>query len=93
MTKITKEEVLAIAEMTKLHIAAHELDDVVKQVQDVLAYASRVQEMSKDVSVQSDKNINHNRPDVAVQFDATQILKRAPQEQDGYFVVPKILDN
>lgn len=93
MTKITKEEVLAIAEMTKLSIAANELDEVVKQVQDVLAYASRVQELSKDVAIESNKNVNHNRQDVPVQFDAAQILQRAPQEQDGYFVVPKILDN
>ncbi len=93
MTKITKEEVLAIAEMTKIAIAPTELDAVVAQLQDVLAYAARVQEISKEVSVPSSKNVNHNRPDQAVEFDAQEILKRAVQEQDGYFVVPKILDN
>ena len=91
MDKITKEEALKIASFTKLTIADDEIDSIVKQLQDVLAYAQRVQDIAKDVDIPAHKNINFQRPDVIVSFDAQKILAQAPQEQDDYFVVPKIL--
>ena len=39
----------------------------------------------------SNKNINHSREDVVVPFDSRKILDQAPDEQDNYFVVPKII--
>lgn len=91
MDKITKEEALKIASFTKLTIADDEIESIVKQLQDVLAYALRVQDIAKDVDIPSHKNVNRQRPDVIVSFDSQKILAQAPQEQDDYFVVPKIL--
>ena len=93
MTEITKEEVLKIAKMTKLVIEQDELESTVKQLQDVLGYAIRVQDIAKDVDIPSNKNINSDREDVVVTSHAQQILQQAPDQQDNYFVVPKILDN
>jgi len=92
MDKITKEEVLKIASFTKLTIEEDEIDSIVKQLQDVLAYAERVQDMAKDIDIPSTKNINRQRQDVVVAFDAMKILSQAPDEQDNYFVVPKIVE-
>lgn len=91
MDKITKDEALKIASFTKLAIHDNEVDAIVKQLQDVLAYAERVQDIAKDIDIPSQKNINRQRNDVVVSFDSQIILDQAPQEQDGYFVVPKIL--
>ena len=93
MDKITKEEALKIAAFTKLTIAHDEIDSIVKQLQDVLAYAERVQDMAKDVNIPSTKNINRQRQDIAISFDSRKILDQAPEEQDNYFVVPQILEN
>lgn len=93
MDKITKEEALKIAAFTKLTIADDEIDSIVKQLQDVLAYAERVQDMAKDVNIPSTKNINRQRQDIAISFDSRKILDQAPEEQDNYFVVPQILEN
>ena len=93
MDKITKEEALKIAAFTKLTIADDEIDSIVKQLQDDLAYAERVQDMAKDVNIPSTKNINRQRQDIAISFDSRKILDQAPEEQDNYFVVPQILEN
>jgi len=89
--KITKDEVLNIAALTKLTIEDHEIDAIVKQLQDVVTYAERVQEIAKDISIPSSKNVNRQREDIAILFDSTPILNQAPDEEDNYFVVPKIL--
>ena len=91
MDKITKDEALKIASFTKLTIQEDEIDSIVKQLQDVLAYAERVQDIAKDIDIPSNKNINRQRPDVVLSFDSQQILQQAPDAQDDYFVVPKIL--
>ena len=92
MDKITKNEALKIAAFTKLTINDDEIDSVVKRLQDVLEYAERVQDMAKDVDIPSSKNINRQRTDVAILFDSKKILDQAPDSQDNYFVVPKILE-
>lgn len=91
MDKITKNEALKIAAFTKLTINDNEIDAVVQRLQDVLEYAIRVQDMAKDVDIPSSKNINRQREDIAVFFDSQKILEQAPESQDNYFVVPKIL--
>ncbi len=91
MDKITKEEALKIASFTKLTIADNEIDSIVAQLQDVLAYAARVQDIAKDLDIPTTKNINRQREDVIISFDSQKILDQAPDAQDNYFVVPKIL--
>jgi len=92
MDKITRDEVLKIASLTKLTIDENEIDSIVTQLQDVLSYAIRVQDMAQDVDIPVHKNINRQREDVVVSFDSIIILDQAPETQDNYFVVPKILD-
>ena len=84
MDKITKEEALKIASFTKLTIADNEIDSIVEQLQNVLAYAARVQDMAKDLDIPTTKNINRKREDVIVSFDSKKILDKAPDAQDNY---------
>lgn len=92
MTKVTKEEIKKIAEMTKVYFPDDQLDDIVKQFNDVIAYAERVVEIAKQADMQSTKNINCDRPDIAIKTSNSQILAQAPQSEDNYFVVPKFVD-
>ncbi len=91
MDKITKDEALKIASFTKLTIQDDEIEAIVKQLQDVLAYAERVQDIAKDIDIPTHKNVNRQREDAVQSFDSEKILQQAPEEQDNYFVVPKIL--
>ena len=91
MDKITKDEALKIAFFTKLIIDDNEIDSIVQQLQDVLGYAERVQDMAKNLDIPTSKNINRQRDDTVIFYDSQKILAQAPEAQDNYFVVPKIL--
>lgn len=93
MDKISREELLEIAAKTKLEIAESDIEEIREQLSAVLDYAVSVQEIAKEVTILSNKNINHNRADSEAGYDSEKILKQAPQSEDNYFVVPKILDN
>ena len=93
MVNITKEEVLKIAQLSKIEIKEQDIEKIVRQFQDILNYAERVQDIAKEVDIPRSKNINVDREDVIVSSDPTKILAQAPQAEDNYFVVPKILDN
>ncbi len=93
MTKITKEEVLKIAEISHLSLREDEVDSMVQHLQEVLSYAERVQEIAADVQEPSNKNINVFREDVVVKTDPEAILNQAPQQEENFFVVPVIIDN
>lgn len=93
MTKITKEDVLKIAGMSYIKIHDHEVDALVAQLENVLSYAARVQEIAQDVDVPESKNINVFREDTPIKFDADLVMSRAPESEEHYFVVPAILES
>ena len=91
--KITREEILKIAEISKLKIWDNEVENVISQLEAVLSYAERVQEIAADQDEPSNKNINVTREDVIINTDSEPILKQAPESDNNYFVVPKILND
>ncbi|MBT3456348.1 Asp-tRNA(Asn)/Glu-tRNA(Gln) amidotransferase subunit GatC [bacterium] len=93
MEKITKEEVLKIAELSRIEISDDEIEPIVKQLQDVLSYAQRVKEVAIDVREPLRKNVNIMREDVVIKTDSETILRQAPDREDNFFVVPIILNN
>ena len=93
MAKISKEEILKIAQQTHLDVHEDEIAPLKKQLEDVLSYAERVREVAADIEEPSNKNINVFREDVVVRTDSELILSRAPEREGRYFVVPTILEN
>ena len=93
MTKMTREEVLKIAQISKLEILEEEIEPIIKHLEAVLSYAERVNEIASDVEVPSDKKINVFREDIVVSTDPEPILSQAPDREDDFFVVPKIIEN
>lgn len=93
MSKVTKEEIKKIMELTKVSFSDDELDGIMQQFNDVIEYAQRVVEIAKQVDMPSVKNVNSDRPDVMIPTDSATILSQAPASEDNYFVVPKFLDN
>ncbi len=93
MPKITREEVLTIASMSKMHINDEEIEVIIRNLEDVLTYAERVQTVAAiEQQEPSIKNINVMREDVVIPTNPQPILEQAPIASDSYFVVPKILD-
>ena len=92
MAKISKDEVLKIAYLSRIALKDDEIEVMGKQLQDVLTYAHRVCDIAADVSYMPRKNVDIFREDVVVPDDPKAIMEQAPAEAQNYFVVPMILD-
>lgn len=93
MAIITKDEVRKIAHLSRITIHDDEIDELTKQLEAVLAYAARVNEVVTPDQAPLPQNVNVMREDVVIPFDAERILQEAPQEEAHYFVVPAILEH
>ncbi|NRB21288.1 Asp-tRNA(Asn)/Glu-tRNA(Gln) amidotransferase subunit GatC [Candidatus Dependentiae bacterium] len=93
MTKISREETLHIAKISRISIHEDEIAPLMKQLDAVLSYAERVKEVASMVEEVSNKNMNVFREDVVVKTDPAPIISQAPEHEAHYFVVPAILDN
>jgi aspartyl-tRNA(Asn)/glutamyl-tRNA(Gln) amidotransferase subunit C len=93
MAIITKEEVLNIARLSRITIHEDEVDGVLKQLEAVLQYAARVNEVATAKQAPLPQNVNVMREDVVIPFDAERIKAEAPEVEADYFVVPAILEH
>jgi aspartyl-tRNA(Asn)/glutamyl-tRNA(Gln) amidotransferase subunit C len=93
MPLITKEEVLKIAQLSRIKIHDDEIDDLTNQLEAVLAYAARVNEVETGQQETLPQNVNIFREDVVKPFDAERIKAEAPEIEADYFVVPAILEH
>lgn len=92
MALISKEEVLKIAHMSRITIEEHEIEPLINHLEAVLSYAARVSEVATSGEYELPQNINVFRDDVVVPCDAERIKAEAPEIEEGYFVVPAILE-
>lgn len=91
--KISKEEVLRLAEISKITIDDQDIDSIIEQLESVLSYAQCVQECVSSLEEQpSNRNVNIFREDAAISTDSQAVLARAPEREENFFVVPSILD-
>ena len=92
MSEFTKEELLKLARLSALSLSPKEEESLRDQLQKTLSYIDELESYSSTMERAPEKNINVFREDKAVEKDSNQILAQAPDTQDTYFVVPKILD-
>jgi aspartyl/glutamyl-tRNA(Asn/Gln) amidotransferase C subunit len=94
MTQITKEELLKLAQISQVQLYEDEIPALMRQIQDVLTYAERVQEIARDIEYDKVyKNQNIMRSDTIIKTDPEPLLALAPQQEEHYIVVPKIIES
>ncbi len=93
MTKISRDEVLHIARISRISLREEEINPLMEQLEQVLSYAHRAMEAGADIEEPSTKNVNIFRDDLVIPQDPEPILAQAPEREGNYFVVPVILDN
>ncbi len=92
--KITKEEVQSIAHIARIAVKESEIEALAHQLDDILSYAQRVTDLGQDV-VESPLVIQEEnivRPDIVSISPVDIVMAVAPEVQEGYYVVPKILE-
>lgn len=94
MNKITKEELLKLAHLSRLQLEEHEISALMNEIEAVLSYAHRVNDIAQlEISEYlSRKNCNVVRQDSVKKTDSREILAQAPECEQNYFVVPAILE-
>ena len=93
MSKLTREELLKIAYISRLELNKEDVPALQQHLSDVLGYAERVNEIAKDIDIASSKNINVFREDVIDSTNSEPILERAPEREENFFVVPRIIES
>ncbi len=95
MAKVTHEDVMKIAVLSKLFVREEELDKLTEDMAEIISFADTINEAT-DEGVEFD-NINNLsnalREDTVVpSLDREKILQNAPDSDDGCFLVKKRAD-
>lgn len=92
MTKVTKEELKKIAAISSVEVTEQELEALQGHVQAILTYAERVKEVGSDTKDLHKQRVNVLRNDEVIRTDSQPLLSIAPDQEENYFVVPKIIE-
>ncbi len=92
---LTRDEVLHVADLARLHLLPEEIEVVTRQLNDILAYVEKLQELDTE-GVEPLAHVipvfNVFREDVvAAGLDREAALSNGPAREEGAFVVPRII--
>ena len=98
--KITREDVIRVADLAYLELSESELETYRKQIDEILEYIGKLNELdTANVEpmaqvLTDDQTADATlREDVVVPCDvAPEILKQAPDPERPYFRVPKVIE-
>ena len=98
--KISREDVLRVADLAYLDLSESELETYRKQIDEILEYAGKLNELDTTnvepmAQVLADDQAADAtlREDIVVPCDvAPEILKQAPDPEPPYFRVPKVIE-
>lgn len=93
--KITKEEVLYVANLARLNVNEGEVEKLASQIGDILSYMDTLEKADTqgveptthaiDLTNALREDVVHTHPGVE------ETLANAPEQEDGMFVVPKVV--
>ena len=89
---VTKEDVLAMATLSKLYVAEEKLEELTKGMADMIAFADTINAAVADEDDFDNINnlVNVMREDVVIpSCDRAQILSNVNGGEDGFFPVKK----
>lgn len=92
MPYITKEELIKLANISHINLQEQDIPRLTKEIDAILSYACFLKDVAAGhKKVDLPQNSNIMREDVVIKTDAEALLAQAPERQENYFVVPRIL--
>ena len=92
---ITKEEVKHVAHLARLEFSEEELEQFTDQLAQILAYVAKLNELDTsqvEPTYHALRLTNVFREDeVKESIPTEEALQNAPEREDGFFVVPKVI--
>lgn len=98
--KISKEQVLRVADLAHLELSAAEVENFCTQLDAILSYIDKLKELDV-IRVKPMTQVLHTatEPEAKLRDDtvrpsnvAGSILEQAPQSQNPYFRVPRVIE-
>lgn len=93
--KISKEELLHIAKLSDLEIKENEIEEYLKNLEDILNYTETIDKIDVrklDETIGATEEFNVFRKDDVKQFDnIDQMMENGPEVDRNMFKIPKIL--
>ena len=93
--KISKEEILHIANLSNLKINENEIEEYTKNLHEILEFANTVNDANVeglDITIGANEAINRFRKDeIKVFEDNEALLKNAPSKELNMFKIPKVI--
>lgn len=94
--KVSKEEILHIANLAQLTIEENEIENYMLNLQDILNFANIVNNApveGLDVTIGANEAKNVFRKDEIKKFDNIEgLLQNAPEQDRNMFKIPKVLN-
>ena len=94
--KISKEEVLHVAKLSKLYLSDEETEKLQSDMESIIEFANTLNELDTEgvmPTAHARPMCNALREDVVKEsYDRDEILKNAPQAEDDGFAVPKVVE-
>lgn len=94
--KVSKEELLHIANLADLNIADDEVDNYLKNLDDILNYVEVIQKAPIDnlnETFMANESANVFRKDEVIEFDNKEgIMNNAPELENNMFKIPKVIN-
>ena len=91
---MTDEEIKNLANLARIDITDTEVQKFKSEIEPILAYVAQINDVQIDDSNSEYLTKNIMRPDTAKSADTREhdlVIKNAPDTQDGFYKVPKIL--
>ena len=93
--KITREEVIHVANLARLDVDEALIDKFAKQIGMILEYIDSLNRVDTEGVTPTSHAISltnaFREDDVKEDFDKDSALANAPEKEDGNFIVPKII--
>lgn len=96
MTQLTREDVLKLAQLSRLSLTDEEVDEYLKELAAVLDYVQlldTVDTTGKDPTTQVSGRVNVMREDEVIDYGISRddLLRLAPQTEDGQLKVSRMI--
>lgn len=88
---MTPEDIKNLAHLARIEVSDAEIASFGAEMESILGYVDQINQFEISETDQQFAQVNQVRPDVAQSFDGVSLLDQAPDSQDGFYKVPKIL--
>ncbi len=99
MSEITKQDVEYVSNLARISLTENEKEKMIVNLKDIVKYVGKLSELDNELEdveptfhAWEGKGTLLREDEVGESVNRDEIMEQAPKTQDGFFVVPKVID-